>query len=264
MFHVLAKLFWPLLQPSALIVIVLLLGVALLYGRRLEPARWLLTVGLFALLVCGYTPLSDLLVRPLENRFPRADLERGAEGLAGLIVLGGGEDGRASPPREIAGLNEAAERYTEAVALWRRYPHLRVVLSGGSSTLAGRDGTEAERAVHLLTALGVPQDRIIAEGRSRSTHENATFTADLLKPKPGERWLLVTSGWHMPRAIGCFRRAGFDAIEAWPVDYRTAPGGNWNASIAEGLRRMDFVVREYAGLGIYYLSGRIPALFPAP
>jgi uncharacterized SAM-binding protein YcdF (DUF218 family) len=100
----------------------------------------------------------------------------------------------------------------------------------------------------------------------RDTYENALFTARILDPKPGERWLLVTSAWHMPRAMGCFRRAGF-AVEAWPVDYRT-PGRlepmRFHSSIPEGLRRIDFVVREYIGLAVYYLAGRTEALLPAP
>ena len=56
------------------------------------------------------------------------------------------------------------------------------------------------------------------EDQSRNTRENAIFTRRLVDPKPGERWLLVTSAWHMPRAIGVFRKAGFE-IEAFPVDY---------------------------------------------
>ncbi len=73
----------------------------------------------------------------------------------------------------------------------------------------------------LLEALGVPRERLTLESRSRDTYENAVFTKRLINPAPGERWLLVTSGWHMPRAIGCFRKAGFP-VEAWTVDYRTS------------------------------------------
>ena len=62
--------------------------------------------------------------------------------------------------------------------------------------------------------------RIELEGKSRNTAENATFSKALANPKPGERWLLVTSAHHMPRSVGCFRRAGF-AVEAYPVDWRT-------------------------------------------
>ena len=63
-------------------------------------------------------------------------------------------------------------------------------------------------------------DRFIFEDASRTTWENAVNSRDLLKPKPGERFLLVTSSFHMPRSMGAFRMAGFE-VEAYPVDWRT-------------------------------------------
>ena len=57
------------------------------------------------------------------------------------------------------------------------------------------------------------------ERRSRNTQENAEFSKALVKPKQGERWLLVTSAFHMPRSVGLFRKAGF-AVEPYPVDWR--------------------------------------------
>ena len=74
---------------------------------------------------------------------------------------------------------------------------------------------EAEAAERFLAAMGVPSGRTTFEARSRNTSENAMLTRDLVSPKPGERWLLVTSAFHMPRAMGAFRHAGFDVI-AWP------------------------------------------------
>ena len=117
----------------------------------------------------------------------------------------------------------------------------------------------------LLEALGVAKERITLESRSRDTYENAVFTKRLVNPGAGERWLLITTAWHMPRAMGCFRQAGF-AVEPWPVDYRTSGRVElWlNTGIPEGLRQMDFIMREYAGLAMYYLTGRTGALLPGP
>lgn len=265
MFFYAAKILWFLAQPSSVIVLTILLG-AILVGSRLQRAgRRLLAIGLLALIVCGLSPISSLIIRPLENRFPRPDLASGPP-VTGVIILGGGEDARAVPPREVAGLNEAAERYTEAAVLARQLPQARIVFSGGGETIVGPQGApEAVTAERLLSALGVPRGRITLEDRSRDTYENAVFTKRLLNPKPGERWLLITSAWHMPRAIGCFRKAGF-AVEAWPVDYRTSGEFEWvpERAIPDGLRRIDFIVREYVGLVAYYLSGRTSALFPGP
>jgi uncharacterized SAM-binding protein YcdF (DUF218 family) len=261
-FFVVAKILWFLLQPSSLVLAAVLAGALLSATAWQRLGRALLWGGIVALLVCGWSPLGDVLIRPLEQRFARAELDHGGA-IAGIIVLGGAEDGRAEGAPELAGLNEAAERYTEAVLLARRLPEVRLIFSGGSGALLRKQAPEAETAGRLFVAFGVAKERLVLESQSRDTYQNAVFTARLLDPKPGERWLLVTSAWHMPRAIGCFRRAGF-AVEAWPVDYRAAAGIRFNDTLPDGLRRVDFVLREYAGLLAYYLVGRTTALFPAP
>ena len=112
----------------------------------------------------------------------------------------------------------------------------------------------------------MPRSRVILENRSRNTHENAAFTAALVHPKPGERWLLVTSAWHMPRAVGCFRQAGF-TVEAFPVDYRTKGWSDvlhFHGFASDGLLQLDLAVKEWIGLVAYRLAGYIPDWLPAP
>lgn len=265
MFFYLAKVLWFLAQPSSLIGLAILLGAVLSGSRWQRLGRRVLAAGVIGLLVCGLAPVGDLVVLPLENRFPRPDLTTGPP-VTGIVILGGAEDARADPPREVAGLNEAAERYTEGAVLARLLPQARIVFSGGTGTITGAEVTpEAVLAERILTALGVPRERLTLESRSRDTYENAVFTTRLLRPTSGERWLLVTSGWHMPRAVGCFRKAGF-MVEAWPVDYRTSGRFEWiiERSIPDGLRRVDYALREYVGLLVYYLAGRTSALLPGP
>ena len=92
------------------------------------------------------------------------------------------------------------------------------------------------------------------------------FVRIVAAPKSGERWLLVTSGYHMPRSIGAFRKAGFD-VEAYPVDYRTGGPGDLLVpfgDVSGGLSRTDTAAREWIGLLMYRLSGQSSALFPGP
>jgi uncharacterized SAM-binding protein YcdF (DUF218 family) len=265
-FFYLAKVLWFLAQPSSLMVGAVIAGAALAGTAWQRLARWLLWGAVVALVICGLSPLSDAMIQPLEERFARADLERDGTAITGIIVLGGGEDSRIVGRVELAPLNEAAERYTESVVLARRLPQARLVFSGGSGVLAGAHQVEADMAGRLFAALGVGPERVTLESQSRDTYENAVFTARIVKPQPNQRWLLVTSAAHMPRAMGCFRRAGF-AVEAWPVDYRTSrqlEWARWPGSIADGLKRIDAVMREYVGLAMYYVTGRTDALLPGP
>jgi uncharacterized SAM-binding protein YcdF (DUF218 family) len=118
----------------------------------------------------------------------------------------------------------------------------------------------------MLLSMGIEPSRLTIEDRSRDTFENAAFTKTLVHPNPAERWLLVTSAWHMPRAMGVFRKAGFP-VEPWPVDYRTSgwiDTTHFFASPADGLRQLEQTLKEYTGLIAYWLRGRSSALFPAP
>jgi uncharacterized SAM-binding protein YcdF (DUF218 family) len=118
----------------------------------------------------------------------------------------------------------------------------------------------------LLERFGIARERIVLESRSRTTDENARFTRALVSPKPGERWLLVTSAFHMPRSIGAFRHAGFE-VEAYPVDWRSRgwiDAASPFDQLSHGLARTDVAVHEWSGLIAYRLTGRSSALFPAP
>jgi len=264
MFFVISKLFWFVMQPSSLMLLALAFGLLrLVQGRDTSGRRWLWG-GMLALLIGGLTPIDHLLYAPLENRFPRAEIARGD--VAGIIVLGGAGDAYGHPERELMPLGEAGERMTEAVALARRLPNARLVFSGGSGGLLRTEEAEAAEAGRLFVALGIDPARITLEDKSRTTAENARFSKAIVQPKPGERWILITSAWHMPRAIGSFRAVGFP-VEAWPVDYRTSllnEPPRLYGDVSEGLYRLDFVAKEYAGLLGYWLTGRSSALLPGP
>lgn len=265
MFFYLSKILWFLLQPSSAIALLILGGVLLMW-RRPELGRKFAAAGVAALIVCGLSPLGRVLTLTLEDRFPRPDLSRLGERVDGIVVLGGVVDPGVSEARDAVSLNEAAERIVDAVDLARRYPKSRIVFTGGSAQIAGEVSPEAGYARRAFEQLGIDPLRIAVEDRSRNTHENAVFTRDLVKPQSGETWLLVTSAAHMPRAVGCFRKANF-AVVPYPVDYRSRDASDvatpfW--SISDGLQRLDVIGKEFAGLVAYYWTGRTDALFPAP
>jgi uncharacterized SAM-binding protein YcdF (DUF218 family) len=200
-------------------------------------------VSLLVLAILGLSPVGNMLIVPLENRFPSWDAARGAPD--GIIVLGGVID--ASSPGHQIMLNESAERLTVVPDLARRYPNARILFSGGSGALIGDGGAEAGAAARLLESLGISLDRVTLEDRSRNTVENAVYSKLIVHPKRGERWLLVTSAFHMPRAIGVFRKVGFP-VEPYPVDWRTRGAEDMMrpfAVMSDGLQRSDTVVLSF-------------------
>ena len=264
MFFPLSKILGFFAIPSNLVVSIGILGLLLLPTRFARAGRALAFASLIVLAILGLSPAGNALIIPLEERFPRWDTTRGAPD--GIIVLGGAISPDISAARDEVALNEAAERLTVVAELARRYPNARIVFSGGSGALIYDEGAEASFALRLLESFGIPRARITLEDRSRNTVENAVLSKAIAKPKPGERWLLVTSAHHLPRAVGVFRKVGFP-VEAYPVDWRTRGTDDALrpfASVGDGLRRSDTAVREWVGLAVYWLTGRSSELFAGP
>jgi uncharacterized SAM-binding protein YcdF (DUF218 family) len=265
MFFVLAKILGFFALPSNVFIALGLLGILLQATRFARVGFKLAVAGLVGLALFGWTPLSNILILPLEQRFP-AWQEGGGRAPDGIVVLGGVFDSPVSQARGDIALTDAAERVTVVAEIARAYPNARILFSGGSGRLLLQEAPESNLAVRMFAALGIPASRVEVDDRARDTLENAVFSKAVAAPKPGERWLVVTSAYHMPRSIGAFRRAGF-AVEAYPVDWRTRGPVDVTRPfdvLADGLKRSDTAVREWIGLVIYWISGRTSELFPGP
>lgn len=264
LFFILSKIAGFFLQPLNFSILLVAAGVAAgLSGFRLLGIGASLA-GCLLLMLSAWTSLGALMLEPLEDRFPRPALP--PENVAGIIILGGGFEGAVNLVRGGYELNSSGDRFVEAAILARRYPDAKLVVSGDKGVLIGESEGDATTAPRLFTAFGVARDRLILEGRSRNTDENARFTKELVQPKPGETWLLVTSAFHMPRSVALFRKSAFPVVP-WPTDYRTTGrkgfgffGDNSNTS----LQITTAAIREWIGLIAYRLSGRTDTLLPLP
>jgi uncharacterized SAM-binding protein YcdF (DUF218 family) len=253
------KVLTMLLLPTALMVECALLGLVL---SRWRIGRFLLVLGIGALTSCLILPVDSWAVRPLEDRFPAVTVP--PDKVDGIVVLGGAIDDLTSRDRGTPTLTSAANRLTTFVILAHRYPQAKLVFTGGSGAIVQGVSNEAEFARILLEQLGVPPDRVIFENTSRTTWENAVNSAALVKPQPGETWVLVTSASHMPRAVGVFRKIGW-AVLPWPVGYQSRDHlTDHPQSMGRKLEVLDWAVHEWIGMTAYYLQGRISAWFPAP
>jgi uncharacterized SAM-binding protein YcdF (DUF218 family) len=199
--------------------------------RPLSPRRSSILALISVLLVLSVhllgrnaNPIGTLLVRPLEQRFKRVD-STAFERVSGIIVLIGGD-----------------KRLAEAGRLARENPKLPILISGAK----GMSGVVTELGG------GIDSSRVLLETRSNNTYENALYSAEMIKPKQSERWLLVTGASHMPRAIGSFRRVGLE-VEPWPVYDLTDSGSP----------AMNVALHEWVGLFAYWAFGRTSALLPS-
>ncbi len=259
-----SKLVGFVLLPSNFIGIVGGLGLLSLLLRGIRLGRSLLAIAALMLIVAGWSPLGGIALTVLEDRFPQPSL---SGPVSGIVMLGGGVDTHITTERGLPALNDAGERVASVGQLALRFPEARLLLSGGASHLIESEPvTESAIAADILSGLGVPRQRIELEERSRNTCENATESVLVAKPQPGETWLLVTSASHMPRAVACFRAAGFPVVP-YPVDFRVREIGRLGlprVSLAQGLETLDLAAHEWVGLIGYRLVGHTSEFFPAP
>ena len=264
MFFTVSKLFWMVVQPTNLIGLALVLGAVLLWTKWRRTGRWMVMVAGLAYAACLNLATGQYLIAPLENRF-RADIEK-LQDVDGVIVLGGPIDGPLSQSRGQVALFDGSERYFEFIRLMQHYPDALGVVSGGSPALRQRAHGQAHYARTLLRNVGLDTDRVVFEEKARNTYENADFSKHIVKPRPGSTWLLVTSAYHMPRAMGVFETGGW-TVAPYPVDFRSEADGikrYFNPAGGEALGLVDIAVKEWIGLFAYYLTGKTDELFPAP
>jgi len=259
MLYAFSKIFWNLVQPGNLLVLLLALGVVGLWLRR-RRARLFVSAVTLAFVAVLVFPVGGWAILPLEERFPQPLLPSRIDG---IVLLGGAINIGTTQAHGQAALNRFAERITASAALARQFPEAKLLISGGDPRIAPGELSEADITRSLLLSLGLDDSRMLLEKRSRNTYENAVYSKAMAQPQPGQVWLLVTSAFHMPRAVGCFRAAGFDTLP-YPVDYQTADLPAIGFSFASELELFELAVHEWVGLVSYRILGRIDSLFPGP
>ncbi len=274
MIFALSKIIYGLIAPSNFCLILMGLGLVLgFWPRRQRFGRRLSIAGFVLLLIFGFSPLGKWIAKPLDDRFAAAELPT-ATAVTHIIFLGGFERTSISRRRKQISTNAAGERLLAIPLLALRYPQAKVMFSGGHWSLLGLQLDALQSVTGYLVGAGVARERIVLEGRSRNTWENAKFVKTLLDRRNAPcpcGILLVTSAWHMSRAMGVFRRVGFAGddrrLYAYPVDFRTRDGRDlWLPfrTLDSGLRLMDLAFKEWVGLVAYRLLGRTSTLWPGP
>ena len=255
MLFALSKIGWLFAEPSRVLLIAAL--AAAVAGRR---GRAVLFAALGLVAFFAIVPVGGLALARLEATFAPMPAPASVDG---ILVIGGSIDSKLFSRWPASGLNPAVARLYEAARLAKAYPNARLLDIGGPDFLDPGRRSEADEAADVLVAFGVPRARIEIERASRNTYENAVNAAAIARPKPGETWVLVTSAFHMPRAVGCFRVAGFAPL-ADPVDYRWLGENGLGFDVSGGLGTFDLAVHEYFGLVGYRWLGRTDALWPSP
>lgn len=255
---------WTLLGPQGwslwgMAIATVALGWRGMRARRV--ARWSLGLAFGWALAMYASPLGTWLIEPLETRFP---VPASVAGATDILVLTGGEHLAASARHHQAEYGETGDRMVMGAMLAHALPGARVWAVGGIRDEAG-EPRDVDWTALAWRELGVDAGRIVLVGDTVDTCGNARGLAAKLGPRT--RAILVTSAFHMPRAVGCLRAAGV-AVTPYPADFVNGNGlglfeaGSFNFALNGW--RTDVALHEYAGLLYYRLTGRIDTLWPGP
>lgn len=246
---------WIVLQPSSLLVMLVALALLATWMGWRAFASTLLTTFLLTVALVMLLPFDHWLGAPLEAQVAAAPLP---ERIDGIVMLGGAVDWRITGARNQLSLNAAGERVAAAAALAQRYPQVPLVVTGSFADAFARDFRGQPSADSLFFGPHFEGRTITFLGQARSTYEDALFALQAANPAPGETWLLVTSAWHMPRALGTFANLGWRLLP-YPVDYRSSTAMRFEPrwDVAQALADLDRLVREWGALEVYRQSGRI-------
>ncbi|PJB63478.1 MAG: hypothetical protein CO095_16440 [Armatimonadetes bacterium CG_4_9_14_3_um_filter_58_7] len=255
MFYLLSKVLAFIVYPLSFATLIFAIA-CLLHNRRRRVSQILIGTAACWLYLCSIEPFANILLSPLESPFrgsrdnlPRPDA---------IMVLGGMSDAINSSSRWIE-LTESSDRLIMALQLARRHPRAILILSGGSGDLFEQSKRESVFLRDLAMDLGIEDERILVDSRSRNTRENAIETAKLLAGRDLSDVVLITSAFHMRRALGCFRRLGLRP-SACAVDFRGHHSNYDPFSLipdATSLQGSTSALREYVGLLAYKLQGYI-------
>jgi uncharacterized SAM-binding protein YcdF (DUF218 family) len=256
-----SKLAWLIIAPDNLLLFLLLISWILLWCGASRLAKRLIGFVTIALTVVAFFHVGEWLLYPLEVRFPtNPNLPQRIDG---IIVLGGAENSVLSSLWNQEELDDGSERDIVFLELARRYPNAQLVFTGGSGSMIHQDYKAADVAKKLFKKLGLDISRVTFGRNSRNTFENVVLSKGLVKPDPGQKCILITTAWHMPRSVGIFCKAGWPVIP-YPVDHCTMPGKllRVDLNLSGHLRDLAIGVKEWVGLTAYYLSGKTRALIP--
>ena len=254
---------WGLLGPEAWVGWGVMIAVVALMWRGPRARRIARIAAGFAFLwglAMYVSPLGFALADALETRFPQP---RSVAGARDILVLAGGERLAASERHHRPEYGDTADRMIAGAMLAHSLPAARLWIIGGVDLGPGTS-RDVDWTRDAWVRLGVDPRRIVVIGGTADTCENARGVAPRLGPNP--RALLVTSGFHMPRSMACFRAAGL-APTAYPVDFMNGVRPDLLNADVDVLRdglRTDLALHEYAGLLYYRITGRTRELWPGP
>ncbi len=255
MFFIASKIFWYIFSPLTLIAILLMTGCLLLALKQAKWGRRATGLAIALFVIGGVLPTGPNLIVYLESRY---DVPGIPDDVAGFLVLGGAIHVQDETRARQMSIRDHGERFTEMLRLSRAYPQVPIVYSGGDGGLTQSSPKESDIVQNYLKEIGYLNERLRFENRSRSTYENMAYSLELVHPQPGDKWVLITSAFHMPRSAAVFRKGGWNVLP-YPAGY--LEDGTYKVlgdlDVLGNFYKLQVATKEIVGIIAYKLTGKL-------
>ena len=257
-FYSLSSMLWSTFQPVQALVYLLLLVLILSFFNKNKFSRIINSITIILFILVILLPNGTYLLWKLENAYtiPKSFPNK----IDGILILGGGINPILTYEHSQTILNEKIERIIESVKLIKQFPDAKVIYSEGAPITAKINITNIDAVKFFYKQMGVNNKKIIFENKSRNTYENIIFSKKFINENDSNKWILLTSAYHMKRAMSVAAKLELNFIP-YPVDYRLQTAYNWKlVYIVKGrtfltnLNHFQLAIHEYIGLIVYYLT----------
>lgn len=249
MYFLFSKLLSFVWTPSNWILIAIAIG-AFIKNKRWKRVAFFSAFGLFLIFSNPFT--FNTVAKAWEDEFYLQPMPSGSFKYA--VILGGIASYDTTHHRPI--FSSSSDRIFQALPLLKSGQIENLIISGGSARLFIKEPLEAVYLKDYLVSIGINKNQISIDSISRNTHENALHSSQLIKPH--NRILLITSAFHMRRAVACFQKQGIHTIPfaVHPLTYRGKPGFDFyfSPSVAV-LSQWQVLIKEMIGTLVYKFKG---------
>ena len=258
--YFISKFIWVIFAPLNFLVILLVIGFLFnLIGKKIFSKIIYIFSLLFFILV-GIFPTGNLLLFKLEQYYQPPSIIPNY--IDGVLILGGPSSAKLTIDYNQVSFNEAGERLIESIKIIKNNNPKKIIFSGGSIKQTFNN-SHAYVANKFYSEMGIDISQITFEFKSRNTYENILFSKKIAQPKKDEIWLIITSSFHMRRAMNISKKLEWKFI-AYPVDFRTGKeliSLKPNFNLLENFNSFNLASHEIVGLISYFILGRSSKIF---
>ena len=251
----LSKILWIIINPFNIFLFFIFSGFIAHFFFRHSFYKLAYFFTIFIFFITAIMPTGRYMFYQLEKKFHSETLL--PEKIDGILILAGATNPSLTKEFNQIHIGESVERLIESIQLHKKYPTAKFIFSGGSGSLIPQDFTHADVAKKFFIQQNINVNKFIFESRSRNTFENILYSKEIISPSPNENWILVTSAFHMVRALNVAEKLDWKFIP-YAVDFHVSKQFSWKPSINfwNNMTAMQFASHEWVGLISYYLMGR--------